>query len=168
MKLRHFFWVPIMYCLLASAPFHFVYKFGVPDWTANDFLSYYDLYKNWDIHHTEAPFNMRLLSSFFVHLFYRAGLHYDTLTAFDKFPLDKHVFFDAIFFNYLCIVLTCTVIFYTGLKYLKDSLLSFTAGLVYLLGFGTLFYEFMPITDASSVLCFALIFHGYMSKKYWV
>ena len=168
MRPKHFFLVLMMYCLLASAPFHFVYKFGMPDWTASDFFQYYNLYKNWDIDHTEAPFDMRLLSSFFVHVFYKAGIHYNTLTAFDKSPLDKQVFFDAIFFNYLCIVSTCTVIFYTTLKYLKDWLLSFSAGLVYLLGFGTLFYEFMPLTDALSVLLFALVLYAYMSRKYWV
>lgn len=134
----------------------------------NDFFSYYKLYQNWDIQHIDAPFNMRLLSSFFVFLLNKMGLHYDTICAFDQFKLDKQVFFNAIFFNYICITTTCVVIYNTINKYFRNPLLSFIAGLIYLLGFGTLFYEFMPITDALSILLFAIILYLYLEKSYWL
>lgn len=134
----------------------------------NDFFSYYKLYQNWDFNNVEAPFNMRLLSSFFVYLLNKTGLHYDTACAFDQFQMDKQIFFNAVFFNYLCIVTTCVLLYHLIFKYFKNSLLAFVSGLIYLLGFGTLFYEFMPITDALSVLIFAIIFYFYLEKSYWL
>ncbi len=103
-----------------------------------------------------------------VYLLNKTGLHYDTMATFDKFDLSKQVFFNAILFNFLCIVSTCVVIFSTAKKFLKNNLLAFTSGLIYLLGFGTLFYELMPITDALSILLFAVIVHGYLSKSYMI
>src|SRR5205085_2622794 len=78
------------------------------------------------------------------------------------------VFFSAVFFNYICIVSTCVVIFYTTKKFFNDSLLSFLAGLLYLLGFGTIFYEMMPITDALSVLLFSVVLLNYLTKSYFI
>src|SRR4051812_31126964 len=132
-----------VYALLAFPLFYFVYKFGNPEFGTNDFFDYYKLYYNWDIKNVDAPFNMRLLSSFVVYLLNKTGLHYDTMTAFDKFDLSKQVFFNAIFLNYLYIVSTCAVIFLTVKKHLQNSLLAFTSGLIYLMGFGILFYELM-------------------------
>ncbi len=157
-----------LFSLLAFPLFYFVYKFGNPEYGTNDFFSYYKLYENWNIKDVDAPFNMRLLSSFFVYLMVKSGFFYDTATAFDQFGLNKHVFFNAVFFNYLCVVATCMVIFKTCLTYFKDHLLAFIGGLIYLLGFGTLFYELMPITDALSVLLFSILLMGYLSQRYWI
>ena len=168
MTLKLFIKLWLIFFLLAFPMFYFVYKYGTPDFGLKDFYSYYDLYNNWDIEKVDAPFNMRLLSSIFVFLLNKIGLHYDTLTAFDQTGLDRQVFFNAVFFNMLCVVSTCVVIYLTIHKYFKDILLSFTAGLVYLLGFGTLFYELMPITDALSILLFAIILFGYFSKSYFI
>lgn len=168
LKLQSFSILWILFAILAFPSFYFVYKFGNPMYGTNDFFSYYILYENWDIQHVEAPFNMRLLSSFFVFLLNKMGLHYDTMCAFDQFKLDKQVFFNAIFFNYLCITTTCVVIYNTINKYFRNPLLSFIAGLIYLMGFGTLFYEFMPITDALSILLFSVILYFYLEKNYWL
>jgi hypothetical protein len=157
-----------LFSLLAFPLFYFVYKYGNPEFGTNDFFSYYKLYENWNIKEVDAPFNMRLLSSFFVYVMVKTGLFYDTATAFDQFGLDKHVFFNAVFFNYLCVVATCLVIFKTSISFYKSYLMGFVAGLIYLLGFGTLFYELMPITDALSVLLFSLILSGYLKRQYWI
>ena len=158
----------VVYFLLAFPLFYFVYKHGTPDFGLKDFYSYYDLYNNWDIDKVDAPFNMRLLGSFFVYLLHKCGLHYDTLTAFDKTGLDRQVYFSAVFFNMLCVVSTCSVIYISVKKFFKDVLLSFTAGLIYLLGFGTIFYELMPLTDALSVFLFSLVLFNYLSKSYLI
>jgi hypothetical protein len=168
LKLQSFSILWILFAILAFPSFYFVYKFGNPMYGTNDFFSYYKLYQNWDIQNVEAPFNMRLLSSFFVFLLNKIGLHYDTACAFDQFQLDKQVFFNAIFFNYLCITSTSVVLYYTIIKHLKSTMLAFISGLIYLLGFGTLFYEFMPITDALSILLFAIILYAYLEKSYWL
>ncbi len=119
-----------------------------------------------DLDGVDAPFNMRLLSTFFVHVFYKLGLHYDTETVFDALALDRNIFFCAVFFNYLCVAATSSVIYFTAKKHFKDIYLAIIAGILYLLGFGTLFFVLMPITDALSILLFALVLHGYLSKNY--
>lgn len=166
LKLKTFSRLWIIYALLTFPLFYFAYKYGTPDLGLRDFYDYYKLYSNWDIEHTDAPFNMRLVSSFFVYLFNKIGFHYDTATSFDKIQLSKQVFFNAIFFNYLCVTTTCVILYQIVKKHFSDILLAFISGLVYLLGFGTLFYEIMPITDAFSVMIFSLVLYGYLSKKY--
>lgn len=158
----------LVFALLAFPAFYFVYKYGHPNFGLKDFHDYYKLYKDMDVASVDAPFNMRLLSSFFVYLFYKAGFHYHTEIVFDSLGMDKQVFFSAVLFNYLCVVSTCVVIYYMIKDQLKNVLLSFIGGLLYLLGFGTLFYELMPITDALSVLLFALAFFYYLKRSYWI
>ena len=158
----------VIYLMLAFPMFYFVYKFGNPKFGANDFFDYYPMYRDLKINGVNAPFNMRLVSSFFVYLLNKMNLHYDTECIFDQFKLDKQVFFNAILFNYLCVVCTCTIIFRTIAKYFKNVLLAFISGMLYLLGFGTLFYEFMPITDSLSVLIFAISFSLYLSRNYFI
>lgn len=167
-KLHSFSLLWILYALLAFPSFYFVYKFGNPLYGTNDFFSYYQLYQNWDIQAVEAPFNMRLLSSFFVFIFNKIGFYYETAAAFDQFKLSKQVFFNAVLLNYVWIITTCVVICQTVQKYLHQPLISFFSGLLYLLGFGTLFYEMMPITDALSVLLFAIIFRLYLAQSYLI
>lgn len=158
----------LIYFLLAFPSFYYVYKFGNPNFGTNDFFSYYKLYKDWDLDKIEAPFNMRLVSSFFVYVFNKIGFNYNTVTAFDMFGMDKQVYFNAVFFNYLCVTSTCVIIFITLQKFLEKVLLSFVGGAIYLFGFGTLFYEFMPITDAFSVLVFSIVFYLYLRQSYWI
>jgi hypothetical protein len=157
-----------IFLLLTFPAFYFVYKYGHPDFGLKDFHDYYKLYKNFDIKSVDAPFNMRLLSSFFVFLMYKLGFHYHTENVFDLLGMDKNVFFCAVLFNYICIVTTCTVIFYTIKQSNNNVLLSFIGAVLYLLGFGTLFYEMMPITDALSVLLFAWLFKLYIVKSRWI
>ncbi len=168
MKAKLFISVWIIYLFLAFPMFYFVYKYGTPDLGLKDFFDYYKLYNNWNFSEVDAPFNMRLVSTFLVYLFNKIGLHYDTAIAFDSSGLSKQVFFNAIFFNYLCIISTCTVIFMTVKKHIGKTIVSFSSGLLYLLGFGTLFYEFMPLTDAFSILIFAIIFYNYLAKNYYI
>jgi hypothetical protein len=153
------------YFLLVFPLFYFVYKYGTPDLGLRDFYDYYKMYANWDLENTEAPFNMRLVSTFFVHLMYKAGIRYETQISFDALGMDRAVFFNAILFNFICVISTCLVIFRMIHNKFKSTLLSFCAGLLYPLGFGTMFYELMPITDAFSLWMFALIFHWYLQKK---
>jgi hypothetical protein len=157
--------------LLVSFPlFYYVYKFSVPEPIAHDYFQYERIYQHWAIDQVEAPFNMRLAGASIVHLFYKIGFCYDTQTAFDSFVklgFSKSVFFCSVFFNYLCVTTTCVVIFRMLRRYFS-FLISISGGLIFLLGFGTLFFDLMPITDGCSVLLFALIYSGYRQKKGWV
>lgn len=161
----------VIYSLLAFPSFYFVYKFGDPTTIAHDFFQYYRLYSNWDWSNVNAPFNMRLISSFLVFLFNKIGLHYETATAFDhyiSYGFDKNVFFNALLFNYLTVVSTSTLIYIMVYKHFNNHALSFGAGTIYLLGFGTIFYELSPLTDAFAVLLFAVILYQYLLRSSWV
>jgi hypothetical protein len=160
--------ITILYFLLGFPLFYYVYKFGNPSMGTNDFFSYYRLYKDWDFAAVESPFNMRLLSSFLVYLFNTAGLHYNTVTAFDQFGMDRQVFFNAILFNFLCVIATCVSIHTIVKRHFKDDLFAFLTGLVYLLGFGTIFFELMPITDALSVFIFSVTYDLYLSRRHLI
>lgn len=166
--MKRFSTLTIFYSLLTFPLFYFVYKYGDPEPLAHDFFQYYRLYSTWDIDNVNAPFNMRLVGSAIVHLFYKMGCAYPTAITFDKYAswgFDKDVYFCAVLFNSLCVALTCVQIFYTLKRSNCSLLLAFTGGLVYLLGFGTIFYEIMPITDAFSALLFATTLHLYLQKN---
>ncbi len=162
---KHSLLVWIVYALLAFPSFYFVYKFGSPYFGTNDYFDYYKLYKDWDVKNVDAPFNMRLVSSFFVHILYKLGFHYDTKIIFESPVYEKEVYFSAVFFNFICVVSTCLVLFITSKKYFQSNLLSFSSGVLYLLGFGTLFYELMPMTDAFSILIFSVVYLLYLDKS---
>jgi hypothetical protein len=157
-----------LYALLAFPLFYFVYKFGSPYLGMIDFFDYYKLYESLDFKGADSPLNMRLVGSFFVFLMNKAGLHYDTITQIDSAPFSKQIFFNAILFNYLCVVITCMII-YRLLKSRGIQVISCLAGgALYLLGFGTIFFELMPLTDALSVLLFALIIQFYENRSPWI
>jgi hypothetical protein len=155
-----------LYALLAFPLFYFVYKFGSPYLGMIDFFDYYKLYESLDFKSADSPLNMRLVGSFFVFLMNKAGLHYDTITQIDSAPFSKQIFFNAILFNYLCVVTTCMII-YQLLKSQGIQVISCLAGgALYLLGFGTIFFELMPLTDALSVMLFAVVLMFYL-KESW-
>jgi len=157
--------------LMLSYPlFYFSYKYTLPDMGGADYFHYLHLYENWDVEHTEAPFNMRIVGSYGTHLFNKAGLHYDTETVFATVhpELSQQTFFNALFFNYLCVLVSAFVMFHTAKARLNNSLLAFIGSLVFLLGFGTVFFLLKPANDACGVLLIAIGFHYYLKKSAWV
>lgn len=171
MQKKNIIIVFFVYALLVFPSFYFVYKFADPIDIAHDFFQYYRLYNTWDWHNVNAPFNMRLISSFLVFLSGKAGIYYETASAFDKytgFGFDKSVYFNALFVNYLAVVATSSTLFLITWQHRASILLAFTSGLVYILGFGTIFYELMPCTDAFSTLLFTVLMYFYLKKSKFV
>lgn len=167
-QLKFSFLLPL-FLLLSYPLFYFVYKFADPEPLAHDYFQYYWLYKDFDYGRVIAPHNMRLVGAFFVYLLYKLNFFYDTVSAYDTYQdwgFLKQVYFNALLFNYLSVAATCVVLFQILQKQFQSVLLSFNGALVYLLGFGTLFYELMPGTDAFSVFLFSLSLYCYLEKKY--
>jgi len=161
----------VVLLLLLSYPlFYFSYKYTLPDMGGADYFHYLHLYENWDLESTEAPFNMRILGSYGTYLLNQTGLHYNTETVFATAhpELSQQVFFNALLFNYLCVVLTALVIYYTARRAGINSVRSFIGSLVFLLGFGTLFFLLKPANDACGVLLIALGFNFYIRKSPWI
>ena len=157
--------------LMLSYPlFYFSYKYTLPDMGGADYFHYLHLYESWDVEHTEAPFNMRIVGSYGTHLFNKVGLHYDTETVFATVhpELSQQTFFNALFFNYLCVLLSAFVVFQTAKARLNNGLLAFIGSLVFLLGFGTIFFLLKPANDACGVLLIAIGFHFYLRRSAWV
>jgi hypothetical protein len=160
----------IVLLLLSYPLFYFSYKYTLPDMGGADYFHYLHLYEDWDIEHTEAPFNMRMLGSFGTYMMNKAGLHYDTETVFASVhpELSQQTFFNALFFNYLCVLLTAFVVYKTLISSVKNAILAFIGSLIFLLGFGTVFFLLKPANDACGVLLIALGFHFYLRKSEWV
>jgi hypothetical protein len=66
------------------------------------------------------------------------------------------------------VVLTALVIYYTAKRTGINSVRSFIGALVFLLGFGTLFFLLKPANDACGVLLIALGFNFYIRKSPWI
>lgn len=161
----------VVLMLLLSYPlFYFSYKYTLPDMGGADYFHYLHLYESWDLESTEAPFNMRILGSYGTYVLNQLGLHYNTETVFAAAhpELSQQVFFNALLFNYLCVVLTSLVIYYTAKRSGLDHMRSFIGALVFLLGFGTLFFLLKPANDACGVLFIALGFNLYLRKSHWI
>lgn len=160
----------ILYTLLSYPLFYFSYKFGLPDYGGDDFFSYYPLYRDWDFAKVECPFNMRIISCFSIFLLNRIGLNYNTETAFMAMHpgYDHQVFFNAVLFNYICVILTCIVIYKTAKLISQNELFCFLAGCIYLLGFGTLFFSLKPLSESSGILILSIGFYFYARKSHWV
>ncbi len=157
-----------IFLLLSFPSFYYVYKFANPEPIAHDFFQYYRLYKDFDIGNVNSPFNMRLVGAFVVYIFYNVfNLHYETATAFDvwtKVGFLKQVFFCAVFFNYICVAATSVVIYLTAIRF-ATHLLAILAGCAYILGFGTIFYCLMPLTEAASILLFSIFLYQYCRRN---
>jgi len=155
----------ILYMLLAFPMFYFAYKFGILLQGYKDAESYLKLYENLSSPEVESPFNMRLISASIIHFMGKFGWCYSTECAIDAFPqFNKVYYFNNLFFNFFCISLTSYSICISFIKLGISKWLSFMSGMLYLLGFGTLFYLMMPGPDAFSVLVFTWLLYFYLQK----
>lgn len=167
--LKNNFHIPFLYSLLSFPLFYFVYKFGILLGGYEDAKSYFKLFADLSSKEVPSPFNMRLLSSALINLVHRTGIYYNTECAIDAFSsVDKSYFFSNIIYNFLCVTLTSFSLFIVFCKLGFSKSLSFLAGMLYLLGFGTIFYMMMPGVDSLSVLIFTWALYFYLKRKYGI
>ncbi|TND02410.1 MAG: hypothetical protein FD123_4083 [Bacteroidetes bacterium] len=159
----------LVFALLGYPLLYYAYKFGTPEFGGLDVYSYLKLYTNWDFAAVDAPFNQRLVSTYLTYLLHSTGLHYSTETAIAGLGLDPSVYFAALLVNFAAVVATCIVIFRIVERFVNATpLFAFTAGLIYLLGFGTIFFQVSALTDALSVLLLAGAFYFYLARSLWL
>lgn len=159
----------ILYVLLTFPFFYFVYKFGILTGGYEDAKSYLKLFVDFRDPNVPCPFNMRLLTPILVNLLHKTGLFYNTECAIDAFPqYDKTYFFSNVFFNFICVTLTSFSLFLTFTKLGFSRVISFLSGVLFLLGFGTIFFMMMPGVDSLSVLLFTWLLFFYLKRSYWV
>lgn len=156
------------YVIVGFPLFYFVYRYGDPEPASHDFFQYYHLYLRMETDLVIAPHNMRLVGAFFVNMLYKLNIYYDTACVFDKYDswgFLKQVYFCAILFNFLCVAATCLVLFEIARSVWNDVVLAFGTGLLFLLGFGTLFYCITPLTESFSILVFTVFLYWYRTKN---
>jgi hypothetical protein len=159
-----------VYLILAFPLFYFVYKFGDPLRYAYDFFHYYKLYDSWQWTDVLPPFCLRVVSPFLTYLLHGTGIHYDTSITFDQYApygFQRDVFFASVFFNFLTVAGTATIISEILRSHTQQRFLPFIGGLLYLSGFGTIFYHLMPLTEAFSTLVFTAILFCYQRRSWW-
>jgi len=167
--LEYFVW--IFYFLMCYPLFYFSYKYSLFDFGGTDFVDYYYLYKDWDFEKVRCPFNMRIISSFLIHLFYLIGFKYDTENVFMLIHQDRYdnqVFFNAILVNFIGVFFTCIMIYKTVYSQQKNFYLALLSGILYLLGFGTLIFSFKPLSESIGILIFAIAFYFYIKRSAYV
>ena len=164
------FIVLIVLILLSYPLFYFSYKFCLPDFGGEDYYAYQYLYKDWNFAKVPSPFNMRIISSFCVYIINHIGLDYNTETVFSVIhpAFSRQVFFNAVLFNYACVVATCFVVYQTILSFANNKFFALVGGCVYLLGFGTLFFALKPMSDSCGIFLMAIAFYFYSRKKYTI
>ena len=164
------FWIWVGFLMLSYPLFYFSYKFCLPDFGGEDFYAYYPLYKDWNFSSVDCPFNMRIISCFLIFLMNQIGFNYNTEIVFSSFHPDysRQVFFNAVLFNYICVLITCFIIYKTAKLISNNKLFSFLAGCLYLLGFGTLFFSLKPMSEACGILLLGWAFYYYVQKKQFI
>lgn len=156
------------FTLLGVPLLYYAYKHGTPEFGGLDVYSYYRLYSNWDFASVDSPFNQRLISSWCIYVLHLSGVNYVTETEVAKSGMDPQVYFSALLFNFMCVVMTCWVVYRIIRKYVsRDFLFSFSGGLLFLLGFGTLIFLITALSDSLSVLMIAGILYFYLGKSKW-
>lgn len=161
--------VTFLFVILTYPLFYYAYKFGTPDFGNIDFYHYYHLYRNFDFSKVPVPFNTRIVSPFFVYLFYKTGIYYPAEISYSNPAIDLRVFFSSIAVNYLFFVATLmTTHRILNFFLLKDVVLSFLVTLMYGYAFATLFYSINTLTESASVFLFACAFYLYLKKSKWV
>jgi hypothetical protein len=90
------------------------YKYGNPLFGRNDFFKYKEMVASpFDFSATTAPFVLRQIPAVVAAIFYKVGVHYDTLAVIDLIDLDldtKRRFFALILSNALAVCLTFTIL----------------------------------------------------------
>lgn len=162
--------VLVIFCfaLLGVPLLYFAYKHGTPAFGGTDVYSYYRLYENWDFASVDSPFNQRLISSWCIYIVHLSGINYATETQIAQTGMDPQVYFSALLFNFICVVLTCWVMYRLIRNYFTPNFLfAFLGGLLFMLGFGTLIFLITALSDALSVLMIAGILYFYLGKSKW-
>lgn len=163
--LRLNIYIFILIIILAYPLLYYVYKFYSPDFGGNDFYFYYHLYKNFDVSKTEAPFNMRLISTFIVYIFNKTGWYYHTYIQYKQNNIEQSVFFNAILVNWLSVVITTYLIFHHLFYLYKKMLLALLSSLFYTFSFGTILFCLNPNTDGFSILLITITFILYKKQS---
>lgn len=157
-----------IFALLSFPMFYYSYKFGSPDTSGQrDFYDYYPLYSEMDVQNTEAPYNMRLLSTSMVYLLGKTGVYFPVEINFKNPDVKQQVYFQAIIVHFIAAFLTSYLIYLTLMKLQTSLLISVLGAMLYLLQYGTVFWGAGGITDGFSAMMFAVFIYFFLLRQLW-
>ena len=157
------------YILVGFPIFYFTYKFVSPEISGQmDYYAYYIMYKDFTIQGVDAPTNMRLISSFIVHLFFKTGIYYPVPISFQNADYLPEVYFASVITSWISAVITCFLIQKLVYKYSNNTLLSILIGSAYLLQYGTIIWGSGGLADGFSTMFFCVLLYFWkIGKMRW-
>ena len=149
---------------------YFSYKFLIPWSGTNDFQHYYWMYRTpLNFHVAPSPFVLRQVSAMLTYLVWKAHIYYPNEIWFVDSRYDQHVFFAALFTNWVCLVLAALTAGVLSEEMLgrRSFLCATMAGLICLLSFHSQFVVISGITEGVSWLMLSLAFLAYLRRIEW-
>jgi uncharacterized membrane protein (UPF0136 family) len=155
--------------VLSYGMLYYSYKHDDPRLAGDrDFLTrYYTMYLSpLDLVAASPPAIYRQLSAVVTHVVYAAGIYYPNTIAFQDPRYDQHIFFAALFTNYVCLVLAAWLAGMIVEHELKSSAFvpATVGGVICLLSFNTQVSVITGLTEGLSWLMFALAFLFYLRR----
>ena len=157
-----------LFAFLSYGFLYFSYKYYIPDLGGNDFFEYYPMYLHpFNYHVADSSWVYRQLTAAVVHVVWKMGIFYDTTIAFSTPGYDKHVFFAAIFTNYIALLITALVVTYSAQKICseKSEAWLILAGILCFFCFYVQQAVLTGLTEGISWLLVAVGFLGYVSRS---
>jgi hypothetical protein len=154
---------------LSYGMLYYSYKHDDPRLAGDrDFLTrYYTMYLSpLDLVAASPPAIYRQLSAVVTHVVYAAGIYYPNTIAFQDPRYDQHIFFAALFTNYVCLVLAAWLAGMIVEHELKSPAFvpATVGGMICLLSFSTQVSVITGLTEGLSWLMFALAFLFYLRR----
>jgi hypothetical protein len=158
----------LLYATLSYGLLYFSYKYYLPDAGGQDFYAYYQIYTDpLDFQATWPPFVFRQLSAVLVFLVWKSGLYYPMKIAYHAYGVDQHVFFAAIFVNYVGLTACATAVAAATQKLLPERGEAWP-----LLGGALCFFDFSAqqavltgLTEGVAWLLLAIGLVGYLNRS---
>ena len=161
------------FALLLTASYgllYFSYKFLIPWSGTNDFQHYYWMDRSpLNFHVAPSPFVLRQVSAMLTWLVWKAHIYYPNDIWFSDPRYDQHIFFAALFTNWICLVGAALIAGIIAEEMLgqRSFLAATLAGLLCILSFHTQFVVISGDTEGASWLMMALAFLAWLRRAEW-
>jgi hypothetical protein len=146
---------------------YFSYKFGMPWSGTGDYSRYYNMYVSpFNLHATQSPFVLRQVSGVLTYLVWKAHIYYPNQIWFQAAGFDQHIFFAALFTNWVFLVLAAATagVIAEEIAGRRNAMIAVVAGFLCLLSFHTQYVVITGVTEGPSWFLLTVGFLAYLRK----
>jgi hypothetical protein len=146
---------------------YFSYKFGMPWSGTGDYSRYYNMYVSpLNLHATQSPFVLRQVSGVLTYLVWKAHIYYPNQIWFQAPGFDQHIFFAALFTNWVFLVLAAATagVIAEEIAGRPNGMVAVVAGFLCLLSFHTQYVVITGVTEGPSWFLLTVGFLAYLRK----